>query len=863
MKAKSNKKSLCLCIIAMAVCLLPHQGTGQVKRKRILTEADYSLWSNFTLKGISDDGNWTSYSVSHPDADTLFVHHLNGKRKYAYANGSDGTFAGNYFVCKGKDSTIHFLKPDKGLQRTFTGATAYAASKHYFVVQEFKGGKGNLCLYTDQGQLLHTFYNTAAFSFNAPKNLLAFAEQIEGGQRLHYASAAHPAKRIFIAEAKNASYGRLAWDEQGNSLYAIENRGGVLSMLSHDTALKQSYSLGINNIMLKNGEVLLDKSFTIAEDGKRLFVSTKKKETSSEEEPFVQVWNAADKALYPKAAKINHWKNTPHLGMWEPASGSFVKVTDSELPWGGPIGKGLYSLTYNPLAYEPQEKALADRDVFLTDLLHGKRQMLLKQQSGSDFELAGSPDGSYIVYFKGKDWHAYSIEKDTHLNLTKGKNFSPVVSSMPGDTPSYGFGGWSVGDKSVLLYDEFDIWKFSADGDQIERLTKGRENGIIFRLIPYNKIQKERVENRTMTMGSYDINGTLLLSARASDYSRNGYFVWERGKGTKELVYTAKNTKNILKAEGKDTYAWTEEDYNTPIQLASKQNQSKPKTVYGSNAQQSQFLQGKMEVVQYHSPIGTLLSGLLYYPADFIKGKKYPMIVSLYEVQSKNRFTYVNPTLCNSNGFNISNLTAKGYFVFLPDTVFETPATGDCALRCVKAAVAEVLKLGYVDAKRMGLIGHSFGGFETDYIITKSSLFACAVAGAAITNLVSASHAVAPGVNQPNFFKIENAQTRMRGSLFENKASYLNNSPVLLADGVNTPLLSWTGLKDPQVLATQTVEFYMALRRLGKEHVMLVYPNEGHDIHGKIEDADLTTKIESWFDYYLKGRPVQDWMKAH
>jgi len=117
-------------------------------------------------------------------------------------------------------------------------------------------------------------------------------------------------------------------------------------------------------------------------------------------------------------------------------------------------------------------------------------------------------------------------------------------------------------------------------------------------------------------------------------------------------------------------------------------------------------------------------------------------------------------------------------------------------------------------------------------------------------------------VNRPNFFKIENAQARMNGSLFEEKQQYLENSPVLFADGVQTPLLSWTGSTDTQVLATQTMEFYMALRRLGREHIMLVYPNEGHDIQGKIADADLTKKIESWFDYYLKSGQLQDWMKA-
>lgn len=850
---------LCFIIYLFSFC-----AAGQDQSKRLLKETDYGLWSNVSLEDINDSGTWTSYSVSYADVDTLFIQQLIGKRKYAYPDGSNGTFVGDYFICKGKDSVVYFSEPDKGLQKIFRHVAGYATTRHHLIVYELKKGQGRLCIYNDEGLLLHVLPNISSFSFNAAKNLLAFSEPTDRGEKLFYVAIDNPSNKLLIDETMNAKYERLTWSEEGISLYFFENNSRDYSLLSYNTSTRQLYVLQGNNTFFKDGIEILDRHFTVTEDGKRVFFVTKQKQDAlgMVKKSSVQVWNAADKAIYPMAVKINGWKTTPHLSMWEPESGRLVKVNDAILPWGGPIGKGFYALTYNPLTYEPQEKALADRDVYLTDLRNGKRQMLLKQQDGSDFELAGSPDGSYIVYFKDKDWHAYSIKKDTHMNLTKGKNFSPVIGSMPGDAPSYGFGGWSLGDQSVLLYDEYDIWKFSVDGSQIERLTKGLENDIVFRLIPYKNIQKEKIEHRTTTMGSYDLNGTLLFSARASDYSRNGFFVWEKGKGTKELHYTAKNTKNILKAEGKNTYVWTEEDYNTPVQLVSKQNQSKPKTVYGSNAQQFDFLQGRMEVVHYRSPMGTPLSGLLYYPAGFVKGKKYPMIANLYEVQSKNRFVYINPTLYNSNGFNISNLTAKGYFVFLPDTVFEMEDTGDCALRCVEAAITAVLKLGDVDEKRMGLIGHSFGGFETDYIITKTNLFACAVAGAAITNLASAAHAVAPEVNRPNFFKIENAQTRMRGSLFENKESYLNNSPVLLADGVSTPLLSWTGLKDPQVLATQTVEFYMALRRLGKEHVMLVYPNEGHDIQGKIADADLTTKIEGWFEHYLKDGPVEEWMKA-
>lgn len=266
-----------------------------------------------------------------------------------------------------------------------------------------------------------------------------------------------------------------------------------------------------------------------------------------------------------------------------------------------------------------------------------------------------------------------------------------------------------------------------------------------------------------------------------------------------------------------NTYIWTEEDCETPSKVMIKEDNQKPRMLIESNIQQNSFLWEKMEVVSYSSPNGKPLRGLLYYPADYHKEQSYPLIVSVYEVQSSQRYSFSSPSMYNGNGFNRTNFTTSGYFVLLPDIVFETKDTGNNALQCVNAAVDAVLELGVVDRNRMGIIGHSFGGYETDYIITKTNRFACAVAGAAFTNLISATNAVARAAGKPNFFKIENGQARMNGSLYTEKQRYIANSPVFFADQVTTPLLSWTGLEDTQVEATQSFEFHMAMRRTSKK----------------------------------------------
>lgn len=846
-------------VLLIGILLQLHTAQGQSKRP--LTEADYALWSHFTLKGIDGSGKWTSYTVAHPTADTLFVQELYGSRRHAIPGGKDGSFNGEYFICKGKDSTVIFLRPQTGALRTFRGAVAYQAARNHFLVHEVTQGRGRLQLYSHKGALLHTFPKVGSFSLDPTASRLAIVEEKEGGQRLYAVEVAKPARQHQIAEVEGGDFAHLKWNRHGTALYAMERRGSDRALVAYDPVLGKEYALASSEIRLRTGEELVNRSFTVTDDGKRAFFMTRqdRRQTEGESSP-VQVWNAADKAIYPLASRIDQWKATPHLNLWEPASGHFLKVTDASLPWGGPVGNARHALIYNPNTYEPQEKVLPDRDVYLADLSNGHCELLLRQQSGSDQKLAAAPGGSHILYCKERDWYAYELETKRHTNLTRGADVAPLKGEMPGDAPAYGLGGWVAGEDSVLLYDEYDIWKYAADGGSRERLTNGRERGIVFRLVAYGEEQRDRFEHRTRTMGTYDLGGTLVLSARASDYGSNGFFTWQRGKGLRELVYTPRDTKDIMKAKETGTYVWTEEDAQTPIQLKVRQAKAKARTVFASNPQQSQFLQGRMEIVQYRSPVGTLLNGRLYYPADFVAGRQYPMVVHLYEVQSRKRFEYVNPSLYNSAGFNRSNLTAKGYFVLMPDTVFETGRTGDDALHCVEAAVDEVLRRGVVDPKRIGLIGHSFGGYQTNYIITKSNRFACAIAGAAVTNLVSAAHSVTSNFSRPRFYMVENGQARMGGSLFEEKERYLGNSPVMFANGIDTPLLSWTGQNDTQVDPMQSMEFYLALRRLRKEHIMLVYTNEGHDILGREADADLTRKQESWWDRYLMAGPMEDWM---
>jgi dipeptidyl aminopeptidase/acylaminoacyl peptidase len=163
----------------------------------------------------------------------------------------------------------------------------------------------------------------------------------------------------------------------------------------------------------------------------------------------------------------------------------------------------------------------------------------------------------------------------------------------------------------------------------------------------------------------------------------------------------------------------------------------------------------------------------------------------------------------------------------------------------------------------MGLQGHSFAGFETNYVITHSHRFAAAAEFAGLSDVVSASghlwgYPGHYGGSMGWYFDVAAPQFGLGGDLWERQQSYIENSPVLKADAVTTPLLMTHAENDTQVPWEQAVEFYLALRRCGKPVWMLQYYT-GHQVSGQ-DAEDYTVRLTQFFDHYLKGAPAPLWM---
>ena len=173
---------------------------------------------------------------------------------------------------------------------------------------------------------------------------------------------------------------------------------------------------------------------------------------------------------------------------------------------------------------------------------------------------------------------------------------------------------------------------------------------------------------------------------------------------------------------------------------------------------------------------------------------------------------------------------SRGYVMFIPDIPYEIGYPGESALDAVVPGVLSLLDEGFIDRDRIGVQGHSWGGYQIAYMVTKTDLFAAAEAGAPVSNMTSAYGGIRWQTGMSRMFQYERTQSRIGGSLWEATSEYLHNSPLFYADKIRTPVLMMHNDDDGAVPWYQGIELFVALRRLQKPAWLLNYNGEGHGL---------------------------------
>ncbi|HSK08054.1 MAG TPA: prolyl oligopeptidase family serine peptidase [Vicinamibacterales bacterium] len=676
------------------------------------------------------------------------------------------------------------------------------------------------------------------------------------------------AARLAIAETASGRYENATWTKDGARLAflaAVEkekDKPGPAGVWVWDAATRAARELAAAAGAPKGWTIPLKNDLAWSRDGQRLFFGYK---PTAAEQPKpgdgdilakaeLDIWHWKDPQIQSQQKvawereKDRTYRAVLHLG-----TGRAVPLADCDLPDVQVAENARVALGTSDVPYARQTTwGERTRDVYVVNLETGERTIAVRALRD---QALISPDGRSIAYFAGKHWHLHDIAKGTSRNVTGpiGVVFEDEQHDTPGTPRAYGFGGWVDEGRSFLVYDAFDIWQIPAAGGDAVNLTsgKGRAAAIRFRVVTLDP------EKRALSSGE-----PLLLTAYHDREKNWGFYTATAGKpGVEARMDEKKLVKFVAKAGQADRVLYTRESYEEfPDLWIADTAFRQPRKVSDANPQLGEFAWGSAELVDYTSLDGVPLQGVLIKPANYRPGTRYPVITYFYERQSQRLYEFNEPVVNHRPSFAV--YAGAGYAVFLPDIVFTVGTPGPSMLKCVIPGVQKLVDMGVADPKALGLHGHSWGGYGTAYLVTQTSLFAAAVAGAPVANMTSAYGGIRWESGVARQFQYEQTQSRIGGSLWDYPERFFENSALFFADRVTTPLLIQHGDEDGAVPWYQAIEMYLALRRLDKDCIFLQYRGEPHHLRKYPNKLDYSIKMKQYFDHYLKGEPAAEWITA-
>lgn len=678
-------------------------------------------------------------------------------------------------------------------------------------------------------------------------------------------------EKSFIYTGK-AKYRQLTTDKKGR------RAAFILSFDEKDKA-GNTYSLcywngeGLATVAAASGTPGIPEGWIInenarlsfAENSPRLFFGTSPayriKDTTilDEYRPNVDVWQYAEGKLHSAQviSKSNDMK-TSYMAVWHADMNRVVQLGTAEMPEVQLISKGdadrVMALSDKPYELESMWEGDRKYDVWLVDILTGSRR---KIKEALEARVGVSPEGRYLYWYQKADssWYSYDITGGLGHRLTTPSTL--VVWDEENDVPdlpgSYPPAGWLKDDKAFFVSDRYDIWSLDpAAGRAPARITRdGRENRIRYSLLDLNP------DNDFI-----DPSEKQYLHGINEDTRAEAFFSLDLRKNNMPLRLTGGNFSlgKLIKAGKSESVIYTKEDFSTfPDYWITDLSFSQEKKLTDVNPQQNDFTWGSAELVRWMSLDGLQLEGLLYKPADFDPARKYPMIVNFYEKSSSELYRHRIPEPGRST-IDYHYYTSNGYLVFNPDITYQTGYPGQSAYNCVMSGIMSLIDKGFVDEKHIGAQGHSWGGYQVAYLATRTDLFAAIESGAPVVNMYSAYGGIRweTGVNRS--MQYEHQQSRIGATIWEAPQLYWENSPLFAVNKIRTPVLIMSNDQDGAVPWWQGIEFFVAMRRLGKPTWLLNYNGEPHWPVKMPNRIDFQKRMAQFFNHFLKGEPMPQWM---
>jgi dipeptidyl aminopeptidase/acylaminoacyl peptidase len=880
-----------------------------------LTAADYGKWESLRWATLSRDGSWLAVQVGRVDGDDeLQIHRLDRPGTDSvvvirYGSGAqfsrDGRWV-SYSIGVSEEQRREMARqsrphePRVGLLDLATGDTAivpgvagsaFSHDGRYLAMRRFVAGNSGGGRNSAGGHDLvvrelstgtdTNFGNVGAFAWQDGGRLLAMTVDAAGqaGNAVRVWDPATGALRVL--DSAPADYRNLRWRPRSADLAVLrsfdqeshKDASHVVLVWTGLDGRPRAHVLDPAQRADFPADTRVDhlRDLEFADDGRAVFFGVRAWEPADtaiadtaapgpagaardDGQADVEVWHTRDVDIIPRQKlTAERDRERSHLAIWHLDRDRLVQLGNADLDDVQRVGGDRTAIGIDETPHE-QDRMFGPRfvNVYLIDTATGDRRRVIERV---EHFFGASPEGRYLLYLREDSYRVYDTRQDRHVDITGSvpTDFVNLESDLTvAQKPPFGVGGWTRGDRSVLIHDRYDAWEIRPDGSGGRRLTDGFADSTSHR---YQRIGWDDHQTAIDPTAPAYYN----LTGRWSKW--NGYAVAPRlDRPARRAVWLDAGVGRLTRADDADVFIHSVESFHiSPDYFVSRGRLGPGTRITRTNAFQDDYLWGRAELVEFENDHGRRLQGALFYPAGYEPGRQYPMITYVYETRSWAVHTYAIPS--ERSAYNPAVWTSQGYFVFQPDIVYRDRQPGVSAVEAIVPAVRKVLETGMIDPARVGLIGHSWGGYQAAFVPTQTDMFAAAVAGAPLTELISMYLSIYWNTGDTDARIFEISQGRMEVPPWEDLDAYMANSPVFHIERLNTPMLVAFGDEDGAVDWHQGIVFYNAARRAGKDMVLLVYPGENHSLANRANQIDYHRRINQWFAHYLKGEAAPDWIR--
>ncbi|MBL3546419.1 S9 family peptidase [Chryseobacterium sp. KMC2] len=802
-------------------------GISQTVKKDRFNPRYHNLRYTIMFQETSPDRKWTAFRKTYEESrDTVvLVDHKKPETVKQYAGVSRFYFTGHSNLLLIRKGSAEMINLNSGVSKSWNHVVSseFIKSQNKWVVLRGASSSGTDLEIWKEGDLKDRYKNITRFFV---KGSDVFFMKKEVGKNLLY-DLKMPKKEIYSSDQEILD---CSWSDKEASAWVTEKNGKTDLV----------YISGNHEAFHLSGDMNRDfKTASISQLGtaERFLVGLTYAADSAKLPGNPDIWNADDRKLEVKF----QGGESEEIAVWDPKLRRLRMDSDDTALEKINIGDSVYVIGYNYYKTQDYIHQYPEFDLYRYKVENGKRQYIGK----GGYMLYYGSTGRFVLSNPRNNWVLYDIYTLTEKKLKIADTGDPY---------------FSEDDQYILFETEGGLLRYQTDiGDLVKIPLRDGFHSTIVNPIRGEGISSYPNGNKNL----YNSKEPLIIKMYDKKNDLTAILSYSCQSG-KKVMLLAPTRERIDKIEHKNgsLLAVSIEDYNVPTYIKAF-NGSKAKIIYKSNRDDIEVGRIRSERISYKNFEGADLTGILYYPLDFSDKKRYPMITIVYERQSHLGNQYLRDGFFErTEGLNIRSYLEGGYFVFLPDIVFDKRGTGFSALDCVNSALDAVSGLKSIDFTRLGLIGYSHGGYESNFIATHSDRFKAYASGAGNSDLMRSYFSYNYNFLRPFYWQFENGQYKMPGSFKDYKELYIRNSPIYNVSEISAPIFLWTGINDKNIDWNQVMEFYIGLKRNKKEAVVLFYQDEAHGFLKRSNKIDIARRVEQWFEYHLKDGAKADWMKG-